>query len=201
MEIIGDDKKLRALYSEARHVDEAATPSFASVWHRAQSRSLARSLKPRRAFKLSFAVVTALLLLTLGSLALWSMYTPRRSDQQAVKNKPAPGAATPATVHIPEQSRTDEGVRVAQKTLPAAVDTPVHRTLKPRVKRSTTQGDAQLLAANQTAKETTIDTWQSPTAALLSSPTDGLFKAVPQLNENANVMKSVLPGRSNDKEK
>jgi len=198
MEIIGDDKKLRALYSEAKHADEAATPSFASVWHRAQSRSLARSLRPRRAFNLSFALVTALLLLTLGSLAVWSMYTPRRSEQQAVKNGPAPGV-TP--VNSPEQPKSYEGVTVVQKTPPAPVETPVHRTVKPRLRRSTTQGDGQLLAANQPAKETTIDTWQSPTAGLLSSPTDGLFKSVPQLNENANEMKSVLPGRSNDKEK
>jgi hypothetical protein len=201
MEIIGDDKKLRALYSEAKHAGEAATPGFASVWHRAQSRSLARSLKPRRAFKLSFAVVTALLLLTLGSLAVWSMYSPRRTEQQAVKNQSAPGVVKPATVNSPEPPKTDEGVRVAQKTPSAPVETPVRQTVKPRVRRATTQGEAQLLAVNQTTKETTIDTWQSPTAALLSSPTDGLFKSVPQLNENANEMKSVLPGRSNDKEK
>src|SRR6185369_5679525 len=117
MEIIGDDKKLRALYSEAKHADEAATPGFASVWHRAQSRSLARSLKPRR-FNLAFAVVTALLLLTLGSLAVWSMYSPRRNDQQAVKNESAPGTVTPATVNSPEKPKTDEGVRVAERTPP-----------------------------------------------------------------------------------
>ena len=66
MEIIGDDKKLRALYSEARVADESVTPSFTSVWHRAQ----ARSLKPRRAFNFSFALVAALLVLTLGSLEI-----------------------------------------------------------------------------------------------------------------------------------
>src|SRR5580765_6402628 len=132
MEIIGDDKKLRALYSEAKHADEAATPSFASVWHRAQS----RSLKPRRAYTLSFAVVTALLLLTLGSLAVWSMYSPRRHDQQAVKHESALTAVTPATVNSPEPPKTDEGVSVADRTSPAPVETPVHRTVKPRVRRS-----------------------------------------------------------------
>src|SRR5437773_11226275 len=75
MEIIGDDKKLRALFSTARVADEAATPSFTSVWHRAQ----AKSLKPRRAFNLAFAAVTALLVLTLGSLAVWSVYSNRAS--------------------------------------------------------------------------------------------------------------------------
>jgi len=199
MEIIGDDKKLRALYSEARVADGAATPSFTSVWHRAQT----RSLKPRRAFNLSFALVTALLVLTLGSLAVWSMYSPRRKQRdEAAKNKPAPVGIAPAAVNSPEKPKTDEQVLIVEKSPEAPVAAPVHRSVKPRVRRSTAQAGAQMLAYNQTTvKETTIDSWESPTSTLLSSPTDGLFKSVPQLNENANEMKSFLPGRSNDKEK
>ena len=189
MEIIGDDKKLRALYSEARTADNAATPSFTSVWHRAQ----ARSLKPRRAFNLSFALVTALLVLTLGSLAVWSMYSPRSNQPREAVNNPS--TATPATVKSPEKANDKEEVRIAEKA-PIPIQAPVHRSAKPRVRKPATQPEAQTIAYN-----TTIETWQSPTATLLSSPTDGLFKSMPQLNENANEMKSFLPGRSNDKEK
>jgi hypothetical protein len=198
MEIIGDDKKLRALYNEARAANEAATPSFSSVWHRAQ----ARSLKPRRAFNLSFALVTALLVLTLGSLAVWSMYSSRSNQpREAVKNPSPPAVVTPDTVRSPEKANEKEEVRTAEKT-PNPIAVPVHRSSKSRVRRPITPTDAQTIAYNQAiVKETTIDTWQSPTATLLSSPTDGLFKSVPQLNENANEMKSFLPGRSNDKEK
>jgi hypothetical protein len=190
MEIIGDDKKLRALFSEARVADEAATPSFTAVWHRAQ----ARSLKPRRAFNLSFALVTALLVLTLGSLAVWSMYSPRSNQpHEAV----TPGKVAPAS---PEKPKTEEYVMTVEKAPQAPIEMPVRRSSKPRMRRPAAQTDAQLIASS-TVKETTIDTWQSPTSALLTSPTDGLFKSVPQLNENANEMKSFLPGRSNDKEK
>src|SRR3954467_9747942 len=102
MEIIGDDKKLRALYSEAKRADGAAMPSFTSVWHRAQ----ARSLKPRRAFNLSFALVTALLVLTLGSLAVWSMYSTRsRPSQQASTNDSAPPNPAPAEKQIVESPK------------------------------------------------------------------------------------------------
>ncbi|HYW69702.1 MAG TPA: hypothetical protein VE961_01630 [Pyrinomonadaceae bacterium] len=197
MEIIGDDKKLRALFNEAQRADQAASPGFTSMWHRAQ----ARSTKPRRAFRLSFAVVTALLLLTLGSLAAWSMYSLRRNQQhEAVKNAPAPKSAIP--VNTPNEPKTNDGVNIAQQAPPAPMETPVRRrSPKPRALRPAAPGDGQLLAKNETAKETTIDTWQSPTAGLLSSPMDGLLKSVPQLNENTNEMKSVLPGRSNDKEK
>lgn len=192
MEIIGDDKKLRALFSEAKVADGATPPSFTSVWHRAQ----ARSLKPWRAFNLSFALVTALLVLTLGSLAVWSMYSPPSNQPHQAAT---PGNVAPVAVNSPEQPKTDEEVRTAEKAPQPSIETPVHRSIK-RVRRPAAQPDAQLIAQT-TVKETTIDSWASPTAALLSSPTDGLFKSVPQLNENANGMKSFLPGRSNDKEK
>jgi hypothetical protein len=192
MEIIGDDKKLRALYSEARVADGAEMPSFTSVWHRAQ----ARSLKPRRGFKLSFALVAALLGLTLGSLAVWSMYSSRSNQQHEAVT---PGKVAPAA-GSPEKPKTEEKMMTAQKALQAPIETTVQRSSKPRVKRPAAQTGAQLIAST-TVKEATIDTWQSPTSTLLSSPTDGLFKSVPQLNENANEMKSFLPGRSNDKEK
>src|SRR5262245_58766651 len=105
MEIIGNDKKLRALFDEARVADQTATPGFTSVWHRAQ----ARSLKPRRAFNLSFAQVAALLVLTLGSLAVWSMYS-FRGDQphQAVKNETGGPAPAPSTT--PEQVNGGDSV-------------------------------------------------------------------------------------------
>ena len=199
MEIIGEDKKLRALFSETRVADEAVTPSFTSVWHRAQ----ARRLQPRRAFNLSFALVTALLVLTLGSLAVWSMYSSRSHQRdEAVKNESAPGVLAPVPAKSPEKANSSDDVQTAQKAPETPAETSVHRSGKPRVRRSTAQPGVQMIAYNQTTvKETTIDSWESPTSTLLSSPTDGLFKSVPQLNENANEMKSFLPGRSNDKEK
>src|SRR4051812_25673577 len=131
MEIIGDDKKLQAQYSEARVAAQAVTPSFTSVWHRAQ----ARSLKPRRAFNLSFALVTALLVLTLGSLAVWSMYSPRREQpNQAAKNEPAPKSVAPA--NTPEKPKTIEEVNIAQQPQQTPVEAPIRRSVRSRVRRS-----------------------------------------------------------------
>jgi len=188
MEIIGDDKKLRALYSETRAADAAVTPSFTSVWHRAQ----ARSLKPRRAFNLSFVAVTALLILTLGSLAAWSVYLNRSSKRYEAS----------VTLNAPSMVAHVDKPDKATATIPQEVVKPitVRRQIKPRGLRSTTTNET-LLATNNQTETTTIETWQSPTASLLSSPTDGLFKSLPQLNENANELKSSLPGRANEKEK
>jgi len=188
MEIIGDDKKIRALFSEAKLADAQATPSFTSQWNRAQS----RALRPRRAFafKLSFAAVTAVLVCALISLAVWSQYSQPRPTYSAFANVPAlKSFAAPVTPdEVPPTS-----VQTASR----------HRPVRTRVTRSTAQSGALSVASNgKAAKEATnIDNWQSPTAALLSSSSDGLFKSLPQLNENANEMKSVLPGRANEKEK
>jgi hypothetical protein len=188
MEIIGDDKKIRALFSEAKLADAQATPSFTSQWNRAQS----RALRPGRAFKLSFAAVTALLVCALISLAVWSQYSRPRATYSAFANVPAlTSLAAPA-------GKTPDEV----PTAPVQTGT-VHRPIRSRVPRTTAQSDALTVASNgKAAKETTnIDNWQSPTSALLTSQTDGLFKSLPQLNENANELKSFLPGRANQKEK
>src|ERR1051326_939947 len=166
MEIIGDDKKLRALFSEVRIADEAATPSFTSAWHRAQ----ARSLKPRRVFQFSFAAVTALLVLTFASLAVWSVYSNRSAARYAAV---AELKMITAQVAPKDKIAVDEPAPV--------VDKPVQRLSRRHVTRAI--GQNETLAKNET---TTIDGWQSPTAALLTSATDELFKSVPQLNENAN---------------
>src|SRR5712675_321265 len=85
MEIIGDDKKIRALFSEAKLADAQATPSFSSQWHRAQS----RAHRPGRAFKLSLAAVTALFVCALISLAVWSQYSQPRPTYSAFADVPA----------------------------------------------------------------------------------------------------------------
>ena len=186
MESIGDEKRIRALFSELKFADEQSAPSFAATWHRAE----ARSLKPRRAFNLSFVAATALLVLALGSLAVWSKYSQRAAPSSAYANV----AAGPDFPRAIIAKRSEGAVPTGSlKDLP----------VRSRRTKSAAPGQALQMAANrQVAKEAkAIESWQSPTASLLSSPSDDLFKALPQLNENANELKSFLPSRANDKEK
>ncbi|HEX3143367.1 MAG TPA: hypothetical protein VHQ64_05305, partial [Pyrinomonadaceae bacterium] len=139
---------------------------------------------------------------TLGSLAVWSIYSNRsRPLQQASTNDSAPTNPAPAEKKSAGTPKDKEDVRTVETIPTTGNDSPARRSVKPRARRSAPQIDRQLLASDQKNKETTIGTWQSPTVGLLSSPTDDLFKSIPQLNENTNQMKSSLPGRSNDKEK
>ena len=189
METIGDDKKIRALFSETRFVDEQTTPSFTATWSRAQ----ARALKPRRAFNLSFAVATALLVCALASLAIWSKYQTGTTlynasvDLHAVLSSNPPAKIGSPTVQSVDQSQKPPQIK-ARRTL-------------------TAQRNALTLAANRKAEQTAeqeakqLASWQSPTASLLSSSSDSLFKSLPQLNENSTQLKSFLPNRENEKEK
>lgn len=183
MEIIGDDKRLRALYSETRLVDEKVSPSFSATWHRAQL----RAMQPRRIFTFAFASALALVIFAAATFAIWSKYSPQPQTYSAFAMVAAANLKP-----LPNKGGTEA-------TLPAL---PVNHPVRSRANKLAAQRQ-QLLAAEtrkaeKEAKE--IASWQSPTASLLSSSSDDLFKSLPQLNKNANEMKSFLPNRPNDKE-
>src|SRR5437763_4340336 len=161
MEIIGDDKKIRALFSEAKLADAQATPGFTSQWNRAQS----RALRPRRAFKLSFAAVTALLVCALISLAVWSQYSQLRATYSAFADVPALNSLAPLAVKTVDEVPT-----------PLVQKGTVHKPTRSRLTRSTAQSGALIVASNGKAakKATSLDTWQSTTPALVRSPTSRL---------------------------
>jgi len=184
MESIGDEKRIRALFSEVRLADEQGAPSFIATWHRARS----RATRPRRAFKFSIVTVTALLIFAIAGLAVWSRYS------QLSETKYSAIATIPASSFAPPASRTEIVVDTRREIKPSVT------TSRPR---PATRRNAMTLAANRKAEQQAKELagWQSPTSSLLASPSDGLFKSLPQLNENANDMKSFLPNRSNDKEK
>ena len=183
MEIIGDDKKLRALYSETRLVDERVVQSFSATWHRAQS----RAKQPRRTFTFAFASALALVIFAVATFAIWSKYSTQPQTYSAF-------AAVAAADLAPLPNKGS-----SEATLPTL---PVSRPVKSPANKLAAQRQQLMIAENRKAEKEAkeIASWQSPTASLLSSSSDDLFKSLPQLNQNANEMKSFLPNRPNDKE-
>jgi hypothetical protein len=182
MELVGEEKKIQALFSELRLADEQAAPSFVGVWNRAQ-------LRPRThvsPLNLSFVATAFVVCVTVFALALWS-----RSRQQA----PQPSrqiAATLATPRVtPASTTTDEPLRV----LPTKEQPRIART--GRAARFAARQKAALLAARRAEirDATAISSWQSPTATLLSSQNDALLNSLPQLNESVKELKSFLPNK------
>jgi hypothetical protein len=189
MELVGEEKRIHALFSEARLADEQTTPSFAGVWNRAQ----AKTIRTHRAFNLSFVAATALLVCALVSLAWWASYS-QRSHQVAVTVPPITnsGAITyggPKNVEQPGQYVKEPG---SNSVMPRRF-TDKSRALKLAAARR----QAVLVAANRKAASDAkaIESWQSPTATLLDSSSDELLKSLPQLNQTTDELKSFLPSR------
>ncbi|MFS8084044.1 MAG: hypothetical protein ACMG6H_00270 [Acidobacteriota bacterium] len=181
MELAGEQKRIQQLFSELRLADEQVVPRFAAVWNRAE----ARTVRPTRAFSLAFVAAMALLVCALVSLALWSKYSQRSAPQPAVI---ATGTASPAISPAPV-------VKNLEANSPGLEGKPHRVNLKSRTLKLAAQRHTLMLAVNRkTAREAKeISSWQSPTSALLKSQNDELLKSLPQLNENADELKSFLP--------
>ena len=68
MELVGEEKKIQALFSELRLADEQAAPSFLGVWNRAQLRPGTR-VSP---LNFSLAAAAFAVFVAVVALALWS---------------------------------------------------------------------------------------------------------------------------------
>ena len=183
MELVGEEKRIQALFRELRLEDEHVTPRFATVWHRAQ----AGSLTPRRTFNVAFVAAT-FLLCALFSLA-WLTKQWQRSQQAsvavtAVNPIPSVSVATEVKREVKVVSSSDPNRRSSSKSL----------SMKLAVRRH-----AEMLAARRAEirNAAAISSWQSPTTALLRSPGDAVLTSLPQLNKSVDELKSFLPSRSN----
>src|SRR5262249_10233037 len=75
-----------------------------------------------------------------------------------------------------------------------AVDALAPPKQKPRIVIYAARRQAAAIAENKKAARAAvaISNWQSPTTALLRSPSDEMFTSLPQLDENASELKSFL---------
>jgi len=176
MELIGEEKRIRALFSEARFADEQTVPSFAGAWNRAQ----AKTVRPTRAFKLSFVAATALLICSVLSLAWWSRHWPQNHDA-VIANFPSTASET---IQVGQPANNPQPAKVAQH----------HRSDRARTLQLAARRQAVLVAAGKkTLRDAkAIESWQSPTAKLLDSSSDGLLKSLPQLTQTVKELKSFL---------
>jgi hypothetical protein len=187
MELVGEEKRIHALFSEVKLADEQTAPSFAGVWNRAQ----AKTIRPRRAFNLSFVAATALLICALVSLAWWANYSQRSHSAVVATGTPAP--ATSPLVKSINPVATDPVTAAEKKPVTQRRFTDKSRALQlAAVHRQTV-----LVAANRKAarEAKAIESWQSPTATLLDSSSDELLKSLPQLNQTVQDLKSFLPNQ------
>jgi hypothetical protein len=191
MESAGNEKKIQALFRELKLADERVAPEFIKVWDRAQ----ATSSRSWRIINLSFAVATALLVITLSVLVLWS-----RNGQQSgqVNPKIAAGSTTPISRPNSKAGSTPSP--------PAAIPVPTQLVVaQPLVRVKSNRWDRKLAARRKAGLDArnaiireavSISSWQSPTATLMQSPADDVLSSLPQLDRSLNQLKTFLPNTS-----
>jgi hypothetical protein len=185
MELVGEEKKIQALFSELRLADELAAPSFVGVWNRAQLRPRAR-LSP---LNFSLAAAAFAVFVAVVALALWA--NSQRQTSQPTRETMAVSNTPPVT----PASTNDEPSKVLPTKQPGKEQPRVSRNA--RAARFAARQKTELLAARRAEirDATAISSWQSPTATLLSSQNDALLNSLPQLNESVKDLKSFLPNK------
>ncbi|MEO8433366.1 MAG: hypothetical protein ABI596_00595 [Pyrinomonadaceae bacterium] len=181
MELVGEEKKIQALFCDLKLADQQITPRFTSVWIRAESRTPG----PRNAFKL-WLVASAVLLVTLFSLTLWSI---RRQQNQLI----LAGVTGPANSNLGSSQTTKHEQPNPLSTIGQ------HHPVSPRLVGFPTRRKASILPARRVEIQNAaaISNWQSPTITFLRSPGDEVLSSLPQLNESVNKLRSFLPSRDN----
>jgi hypothetical protein len=180
MELAGNEKRIRALFSELRFADACVAPEFSSMWNGAQATASVSS----RVLKLSFALAMSLAVIALFSLVLWSRNWERiQTSAPEVASVSVQPALTPILPAVTPGSTQ------------LVITEPPHRLKAnrwPRKLSARHRSDSN--AANAVIPETVaISSWHSPTAMLLQSPADDMLTALPQLDLAVKDLKTFLP--------
>ena len=186
MELVGNEKKIQALFRELKLADERVAPEFINVWDRAQATRPGSS----RVLNLSLAVVTALLVITVSVLVLWLRHgQPSEQVNPKVANESTPRESTPAP---PRATPPPTGLIQSVVT-----QSPVRLKSNQGARKLAARRKADLDAKNAVIREAvSMSSWQSPTATFLQSPADHVLTSLPQLDRSLNELKTFLPNTS-----
>ena len=176
MELGGDEKRIRALFSELSLEDRSRVPQFAPLWARASQRRAVAPLREKSLIKPIAVSVSLFVTAAACSFAIWAWYKSTPSQVPNIVNR------QPLAPNTPEvSSRTPQPVKVVTDSRPRKIR-PRKLLVRQRPVDRQITSDAALLSS-----------WQSPTQTLLESPTSLVLSSLPQLNQSATDLKSFLP--------
>lgn len=163
MELAGDEKRIRALFSEQRFDDQSMAPSFDRLWN------ARRTTQPQRiAFVQSLVVFGALAIIAVVfALALRS-----------------PETASQDVAHV--------SVPLASPSIESRVEAPKKRASLPRRtvhKRSVRNNEREHIVTQQAE---VLASWQSPTGGLMESAAGSFLNSLPELTESVKELESYL---------
>ena len=169
MEFSGDEKRIRALFSELSLEDQTHAPHFEKLWSRAEANTTAPASLVTR-----FVLVATVVIVVMSLVAARSWFSSSQSQQVAsIPSQIIPITAGPRVQHS-ELSAASKGVARPR-----------------RLARRQTERTAISQAAM-------LSNWQSPTSILLNSPTVSVLSSLPQLDQSARDLEQFLPKKNNE---
>ena len=189
MNLVGAEKRIQALYRELVLSDQSAAPEFERLWQVSASReevahqSLTLGIihrSQRFPFRRSFvAVAAAIVVGAVCSLAFWFQSRAQKEpDRNLVSVLPENTASVPNRL-VPQQS----------SSAPGKLNNSTQSTKRFATRRQTAAPRPIIYQAK------VISSWQSPTAALMEFPANGVWKSVPQLNQSVKELQLFLPSK------
>ena len=164
MNLVGEEKRIQALFRELRLEDQQVVPGFERVWNCARA---ARSERRRVAGTSLVALTSALVVATVSTLAFWSPQGLVEIPKQDVVSM---RLTTPSIERIAASASKPSG----------------HRKLASRKK---TQVAAKPFIRDAIA----LSTWKSPTTIFMELPAGSEINSLPQLNQAAKELQLFLP--------
>jgi hypothetical protein len=166
----GDEKRIRALFSELSFEDQDRAPLFDKLWRQAQATVPA----PSRSLT-AIAVICAVIILVVSLIGAGASFTSTQSLPQQ------------QTVNVNPQTTPTPAARSEQEPNPLTLVAvrPPHRKKRLVLRRTNERIELAQVAV--------LTSWQSPTAVFLESSARPSFNSLPQLNQSADDLKSFLP--------
>lgn len=200
MQLAGDEKKIRALFSERAREEAQAAPRFEKLWRRALLKQQV-SAEPVPRFRKSLVVIAATVLVAVAALFIaWSVN--KTSGEQNAQT-----VAPPTIANQPSLEPREPDNKAAFVHRRTSSHSTRRRTLARRQQseRDLEQRDLEQRALEQRALEqrtleqraleqqaAMLANWKSPTESFVTSPTPSSFDSLPQLNESAKDLQSFL---------
>lgn len=176
MNLNGDEKKIRQLFSELSRDDRRRAPEFAGVMRAAYS-GAAGAQRRNRSFVFAWAVAAlCLAILVAVSFAV-------RHSKSRVPDAPTRAEVSPQPAEHPAEEVSAPRVGDARRTTE-------RRILIKHIPRRRTSGELAI-------RMKSLSSWQSPTASLLKAPGEEIFKSLPRLGESLLSIKIFSPEEFN----
>ena len=178
MEFIGDEKRIRAQFSDLAIRDQSFAPEFEKLWTRAESTN---SEPRRRSFGMPFVVFASLgLFIAVTVVAVWLRGGSTPTASQAEATERSETASSPTDV-----GKDDKKQRIATSPVRS------HRASK-RLFFANRRVGRPIVVKELNQKVVAISNWKSPTDVFLQSPVPPVFKSLPSLNQSVKELESYL---------